>query len=116
MWWTNDSDAEFEFERSQRGRPILKYRNFRYRRERVFGEVVSWRCAHKTCKGRLSLNHSNGEIMKFNEHDICFLAVIKRKKRALAKSSTDYSLTAALLTPNNEETIPVIQEITKFDT
>lgn len=82
------SGGEFEFERSQRGRPILKYRGFRYRRERAFGDSITWRCAHKNCKGRLSLNQVNCSIIKSSDHDLCFERVRHRQERSILKNET----------------------------
>lgn len=79
------SSAEFEFERSQRGKPILKYQNFRYRRERTCNDITSWRCAHKNCKGRLSIVHATGLILKSTEHDLCFETVRQRQQRKMLK-------------------------------
>lgn len=52
-----DEDLEelmgtFEFVRSQRGKPILLYDNFRFRKERSLNNVIRWRCVGKNCKGK----------------------------------------------------------------
>uniref|UniRef100_A0A336LHW6 CSON002390 protein n=2 Tax=Culicoides sonorensis TaxID=179676 RepID=A0A336LHW6_CULSO len=40
----------FQFERSQRGKPILLYDNFRFRKERSVNNIIRWRCVTKNCK------------------------------------------------------------------
>lgn len=55
------------FTRSQRGKPILWYRNYRYRKEREFsGNKEYWRCMMEKCKGRLVIY--SGFIVKSKDH------------------------------------------------
>lgn len=90
--------GSFKFERSQRGKPILLYDNFRFRKERSLNNVIRWRCVTKNCKGeflssnkiskiiivqysltgRLTLR--SGQVEKYVGHDICPL-----KRRQLIK-------------------------------
>lgn len=39
--------------KSQKGKDILFYKGYRYRRDRITYSSESWRCPLKTCKGRL---------------------------------------------------------------
>uniref|UniRef100_A0A336LIF9 CSON002390 protein n=1 Tax=Culicoides sonorensis TaxID=179676 RepID=A0A336LIF9_CULSO len=43
----------FQFERSQRGKPILLYDNFRFRKERSVNNIIRWRCVTKNCKAKI---------------------------------------------------------------
>lgn len=57
------------FTRSQRGRPILWFLNFKFRKERhCTNGNEYWRCLQAKCKGRLTLKNSN--IVKYHSHTI----------------------------------------------
>lgn len=57
-----------KFTRSQRGKPILWYLNYKYRKEREFlaDQKEYWRCLSDKCTGRLII--CSGFIAKTNPH------------------------------------------------
>lgn len=62
-----ESTEPLTFLRSQRGRPILVYNNYRHRKEReLSGNKEYWRCMLDKCKGRLVI--CNGYIVKYKQH------------------------------------------------
>lgn len=62
-----ESTVPLTFLRSQRGKPILLYNNYRHRKEReLSGNKEYWRCMLEKCKGRLVI--CNGFIVKSKDH------------------------------------------------
>lgn len=63
------NSTDVNLETSQRGFPILRLNNFRYRNERKKENTSSWRCVNKNCKGRVLM--AFGSIKRYREHNIC---------------------------------------------
>lgn len=89
----------FSFECSQRGKPILLYNNFRFRKERSVNNIISWRCATKNCKGRLTMR--SGVVEKYCIHDMCFIKPKSKQMKTQVKTQKNSYVLAEVKTEDN---------------
>ncbi|KAF6207003.1 hypothetical protein GE061_018240 [Apolygus lucorum] len=78
---------------SEKGKPHVVYKSFKFRRDREVTRGISWRCVEKSCRGRIYTNASSDVVVDdtnaVHDHEIRALTVRQKLSNSLKIKAMD---------------------------